>query len=99
MNHYVSNLEVVHNTDLKQFEITFEDDVAVVQYRMNDDTMIITHTIVPTKYEGIGVGSRLAKHILDFALNNDFQVIPRCWFIAGYIERHPEYQELVATSS
>ncbi len=88
----VSKLEVVHNPEENQFEIHLEGRMAVVEYQLAAGTMRFTHTYVPTAYESLGVGSKLARVSLDYALANSYKIQPACWFIAGYIERHPEYQ-------
>jgi len=55
------------------------------------------HTEVDPAFEGHGVGSRLASAVLDDARARGQRVVPRCRFIAAWIEGHPEYGDLVAT--
>jgi predicted GNAT family acetyltransferase len=45
--------------------------------------------------EGQGVASQLVKAALDDARQEHLAVVPFCPFVAGYIQRHPEYQDLV----
>ncbi len=55
------------------------------------------HTEVHEPYEGMGLGSQLARSALDDARARGLMVMPYCPFIAGYIERHfDEYGDLVA---
>lgn len=68
----------------------------VVHYALRGTTIELTHTEVPQALEGRGVGSALARFALDDARQRGLSVIPTCPFIAGYIERHPEYAGLVA---
>ena len=65
-------------------------------YVLSDDTMTIPHTEVQPRFEGQGLGARLAKFALDDARRRGLRVVPRCPFIAAYIERHSEYADLVA---
>ena len=46
-------------------------------------------------FEGHGVGSRLASFVLAEARAQGWQVEPLCPFVAGYIDRHPEFADLV----
>jgi predicted GNAT family acetyltransferase len=46
-------------------------------------------------FEGKGVGSALARHVLDQARADGKHVIPVCQFIAGYIRKHRDYADLV----
>jgi uncharacterized protein len=58
------------------------------------DHVLFTHTEVDTRYEGRGVGSALARAALDDVRRQGKLVIAQCPFIAGYIQRHPEYADL-----
>ena len=84
-----------HNMDLGRFELLMEGNMAVLDYRMDDSVIIFTHTGVPAELEGRGIGSQLVRAGLDFARVNMLRVVPACWFVAGYIERHPEYQDVL----
>lgn len=53
------------------------------------------HTIVPEEMEGKGIGSALVKHALEYARHEHLYVKPTCPFIRAYIDRHPEYKDLV----
>ena len=54
------------------------------------------HTEVYKSYEGLGLGSRLARAALEDARARGLEVMPFCPFIAGFIERHlDEYRDLV----
>jgi hypothetical protein len=86
---------VNHHPELNRFDMVISNHTAVLNYTLQGNTIIFTHTGVPTELEGRGLGSRLVKAGLEYARDNNFKVVPACWFVAGYIERHPEYQELL----
>jgi predicted GNAT family acetyltransferase len=86
---------VIHNTQTSRFEIEVEGVTAVLEYSLKDKTIVFTHTGVPDAIGGRGVGSKLAHAGLEYARQQELRVIPLCWFVAGFIERHPEYQELL----
>jgi predicted GNAT family acetyltransferase len=87
-------LTVIHNETAQRFEIKSEDHLAVLDYRLNGKTILFLHTGVPSVLEGRGLGGKLAKAGLDYARANQLRVQSLCWFVTGYIERHPEYQDL-----
>lgn len=65
-------------------------------YELSDGTITFTHTEVDDRYEGLGVGSALARLALDdVAEKGERKVVPQCSFIAGWIDKHPEYTPLV----
>lgn len=87
---------LVHNEAEKRYEMTVDGDMAVVEYILEPgDVIILTHTFVPPKHEGKGVGSALVRGVLEHIKGRGLQVVPQCDFIAQYIYRHPEWEELV----
>jgi predicted GNAT family acetyltransferase len=91
--------EVVDNPQLERFELRLGDEVAgFVTYRFGDAGRRITlvHTEIEPGHEGAGLGSTLARGVLDDARRRGLEVVPRCPFIAGFIARHAgEYLDLV----
>jgi predicted GNAT family acetyltransferase len=55
----------------------------------------LTHTEVPQELSGRGIGSRLARGVLDDIRAAGLKVVAKCPFMAGYIGKHPEYADLV----
>lgn len=89
-------MDVVNNEQESRFEVEVEGELAVADYRLTGDRIQFTHTEVPQSLKGQGVGSALAREGLEHAKREGLEVVPTCQFIASYIERHPEYQELLA---
>jgi predicted GNAT family acetyltransferase len=88
-------IEVRHNQAAQRFEAGTDEGLAMAVYRPGAGVITFTHTEVPEALEGRGIGSRLARTALDYARAEGLKVRPLCPFIAGYIQRHPEYQDLV----
>lgn len=86
---------VVDNPEETRFEANIDGHIAFVSYLRRDSTIFFTHTEVPKELEGRGLGSALAKAVLDRARAEHWKVVARCPFIAQYIERHPEYRSLL----
>jgi len=90
------NLNVFQNISENRFEIQIDDLIAVSQYQQTGNVITFYHVGVPPELEGQGIGGLLAKAGLDYARENSLKVIPACPFVAAYIRRHPEYQDLSA---
>jgi hypothetical protein len=90
-----NGLRVIHNTEKKCFEAQAEGHTAKLNYRLDGETILFTHTGVPPALAGRGIGSLLVRSGLDYAKENNLKVTTLCWFVSGYIQRHAEYQELV----
>jgi predicted GNAT family acetyltransferase len=72
-----------------------ENHLAVLEYELEGEIITFTHTGVPTELGGRGLGGQLVRAGLDYARENRLKVIPQCSFVAGYLGKHPEDQDLV----
>ena len=88
-------MDVTDNAVASRYEIHVGDEVAFAQYKKRGDVVLLLHTEVPQDLEGRGLAGMLAKRALDDAKENGLHVVPRCPFMASYIERYPEYRDLV----
>ena len=82
--------------DVPSVVLTFDPHPMRILHPQRAPGLIIyTHTEVPDALEGRGIGSKLARTVLDYARAAHLAVVPSCPFIRAYIARHPEYQDLV----
>ena len=65
-------------------------------YRRRNGRMVLIHTEVDEALEGRGLGSRLVATALEDARREGLEVVPLCPFVASFIDRHPEYQDVLA---
>ncbi len=86
---------IVDNPAQQRYELTVDGATAYVAYSRAPGTITLIHTIVPDALAGHGVGSRLAKFVLDDARSRGEKVIVRCSFITAFLKKHPEYADLV----
>ncbi|RXT26244.1 MULTISPECIES: GNAT family N-acetyltransferase [unclassified Bosea (in: a-proteobacteria)] len=86
---------VVDQPDQNRFELAVGDELALAYYRLDGDRVVLTHTEVPQALSGQGVGSRLAKGVFEQIRASGRKVVPRCSFMAGWVSRHPEYNDIV----
>jgi predicted GNAT family acetyltransferase len=73
--------------------------VGLAAYRKRDGVIALTHTEVAESCEGRGFGSKLVAVALEDARRQHLRVRPLCPFVAWYVEKHPQYAELLASSS
>jgi uncharacterized protein len=87
-------MELRDNAELDRFEMDVNGDVAYLEYRRNDNRLLLKHTEVPVALRGRGAGTRLVKAVLDRARADGVVVIAHCPFVKAYLTRHPEYESL-----
>ena len=88
--------EVRDNIGAHRFELVVDRHLSFSEYTLDGDVITFTHTIVPPSLEGKGVGSRLISGALAQVRERGLKVRPVCEFVKAYIERHPEWQDLLA---
>lgn len=82
------------NVDNSRFEVIHQVLVAFVDYKLHKDEISFIHTEVPKELSGKGIGTFLAKNVLEYAKDNHLKVKPYCSFIKAYIDKHQEYQAI-----
>jgi hypothetical protein len=88
----LTEIRVVHSPEKQRFEIRIDGQVAELTYTLRNGTITFLHTGVPPELEGQGIGSKLAQAGLEYARANGLKIKSLCWFVSGYLQRHPEYQ-------
>lgn len=88
-------LLVTNNKADHRFEVRLGDETAFAEYVIHNGSMVLPHTVVPDAFSGKGVASRLAVTALGYAREHGLTVKPSCPFMAAYIAKHPEWQDLV----
>lgn len=78
-----------------RFEIERNGEVAYLEYRLGGNVLELIHSEVPQQLRGQGVASSLAETALRFARENKFKVDIICPLVQSYVDKHPEYSDLV----
>lgn len=89
-------IPVQHNPEAGRYEAVVDGHLSVCEYGLSGDRMIFTHTLVPPELRGRGVAEQLVRAALADARAAGRKVVPQCSYVAKFIERHREYQDLVA---
>ena len=88
--------EIVDEPDAGRFLIRVDGKRAgYATYRRHDGVLALRHTEIEPDFEGKGLGSQLIVAVLGRAREAGETVLPFCPFTRDYIERHPEWLDLV----
>ncbi|MDH6464741.1 putative GNAT family acetyltransferase [Micromonospora sp. A200] len=71
----------------------------VVTYQLTGTIIAYTHTEVDPQFEGRGLGSTLARAVMDDARARGRTVVPICPFLDKWLGKHPEYDDIVVRST
>ena len=89
-------IRVIHNAAASRYETTIGGRLSVAEYERDGGNLVFTHTLVPPELRGRGIAERLVRTALDEARAAGRRVVPACSYVARFIERHREYQDLLA---
>ena len=90
------DVQVTHNPEEHRYEARIDGALAgVAVYERTDDLVVLTHTEVDDAHEGQGVGGALARFALEDIRAEGTKVVPECPFMKGWIDKHPEFQDVV----
>jgi predicted GNAT family acetyltransferase len=88
--------------DLGRYELRRGDDLlAFADYTVHQDTaegdvLELPHTVTVPAHRGNGHAGQLIAFALADIQRSGRRVLPTCWFVAQFIDDHPEYADLVA---
>jgi predicted GNAT family acetyltransferase len=86
---------VTDNSERSRYELALDGGVAFVDYLLVGNVRVLTHSEVPPAMRGRGIGARLVAGTLQLAREQGVSVEPRCSYVAQFIERNPQYHDLL----
>lgn len=90
------NYELIDNSPAHQYEFRIGNEIAKIEYIKSEKGEIyLTHTEVPVSLEGRGIGSQLIEKTLQDIELQKLRLVPLCPFVAGYIQKHPDWRRIV----
>jgi predicted GNAT family acetyltransferase len=91
---------VTDNPAELRYELHVDGELAgIIRYRRQPGAIVLVHTDVDRRFDGHGLGTRLVQGALDDLRARGLAVVPLCPFVADFIDRYPEYRDLVTTDA
>ena len=92
----MENYKLIDNVALHQYEFRIGDLIPRIEYiKTKNGEIYLTHTEVPSALEGKGVGSSLVRLALEDIERQQLRLVPLCPYVAGYVQKQPEWKRLV----
>lgn len=87
--------DLTDNAARQRYEMTVDGHTAYVTYALGSSRITLIHTEVPKELGGKGIGSALARGVLDDIRSRGLRVVAECEFIAGFIQKNQAYADLL----
>jgi uncharacterized protein len=88
--------DVFHNVAQQRFELRVGGALCLIDYRRSPGKLVIYHTEAPQLLENRGLAALMTRAARDFARSENLQVEPRCPYTAAFIQKNPEFADLLA---
>jgi predicted GNAT family acetyltransferase len=89
--------EVRDNPEKSRYELVEDGHLlGVADYRATGDVLAFPHTEIVPARRNQGLGAQLVQGALDDVRRKGAKVVPYCWFVAEFLDEHPEYADLKA---
>lgn len=99
---YTSDVDISirRNDAAGRYELLLDGELAsFTEFQDQDGAQGLTyfpHTVTLPQYRNQGLAARVVRYALDDTRARGRSVVPLCWFVAQFIDDHPEYQALLA---
>lgn len=81
----------------QRYELLVDGSLAsYAEYFDDGGRVVMPHTVTTPAHRGRGLAARVVQFALDDIRSMGRTVVPTCWFVADFIEQHPEYRDLLA---
>ncbi|WP_314859792.1 GNAT family N-acetyltransferase [uncultured Corynebacterium sp.] len=88
--------KITHDTTAERYLITVDGrDAGYADYIQGDGVRDFHHTVIDPEFRGQGLSKPLIQAALDDTRAAGDKVRPLCSAVAGFIEKHPEYRDLI----
>lgn len=92
-----NDFSIENNPAESRFEIHVDGVRAgIADYEDADGVRTFPHTVVEKEFGGRGLAGHLVRRALDETRGEGLKVRPACSFVEKFIERNPEYSDLLA---
>jgi len=91
-----NDIRIVHVRDQSRYDIYVDGARGGrAEYVLVDGVTTFTHTFTNPELRGNGLAGHVVRQALDDARAASLRVVPECWYVAQFIDRHPEYRDLL----
>lgn len=87
--------KVKNDTSGNRFFLEIEGDEVYLMYDESNNVIDLYSTYTPPQLRGKGLAAEVVKAALEYAKEKKLKVIPSCWYVRKFLEKHKEFQSIV----
>ena len=90
-------MSVEHDREAHRFVVSVLSGTAVLAYTpAGPGVLELYSTYVPAADRGKGIAGQLVEAAVGYARSEGLRIIPSCWYVAHWIQQHPEHADLLS---
>jgi predicted GNAT family acetyltransferase len=93
------DISMEHDEQRRQYRLVGNGEtLSIADYQLIDDgrTVLFHHTLTAPQHREQGYAAELVGKALDDVRSSGRRVVASCWYVAQFIDQHPEYSDLRA---
>ena len=87
--------ELTDNDFLRQFELKVDDELAKIEYALQDRKIFLTKLIIPDAINSEGFEEEFLTLVFENIAERNISVVPTSPEIAKFIRRHRKYKKML----
>lgn len=92
------SIELRNNESASRYELLLDGSVVAYSgYELRGDVVVLPHTVTDAAHRGHGYAGQVVQFALDDVREAGRTIVPACWYVAQFLDEHPEYADLVTT--
>ena len=91
----IETAELTDNEFLRQFELKVEDDLAKIEYSLQERKIFLTKLIIPEELQSDTFEEEFLTLVFENIKDRNISVVPTSPEIAKFIRRHRKYKKLL----
>ena len=88
-------MEVLDNTEMRHFEVREGEQLATIEYQIQEKKYFLTRTDFPAGFEESGKAVEMLEKSLDMIEETGMRVVPMTKFVKEYFRQHRNRKNLL----
>jgi uncharacterized protein len=86
---------VTFNPASRRYEMPAGEHVVYADIRREGDVVYIDYVFAPPALRGTGAAGKFMEGLMSVFRTENLKTVPLCGYAATWVQRHPEYKELL----
>ena len=91
----MANLTINDNKFLRQFEVEINNDLAKIEYALQDRKIFLTKLVVPNTNTNPDFEEKFIREVFQIIKEKNIRIMPTCLPIRKFIKNNKEFKDLL----